>query len=142
MLEVFRLNFSDSLFSDVRAIRQSVFVEEQGVSSSKENDEFEQEAFHYLLRYNSRNIGAARRRTTSNGIKLERFAILKKFRGRGMGKKLVKEVLMDVKDSDKQIYLHAQIQVVDFYENLNFVIEGELFEEAGINHYKMIFKSP
>jgi predicted GNAT family N-acyltransferase len=142
MLEVFKLNFFDSLFSDVRAIRQNVFIEEQGVNSSKEQDKFEEEAVHYLLRYNSNNVGAARRRATDNGIKLERFAILREYRGRGMGKKLVEEVLKDVEDSKEQIYLHAQIQVVDFYANLNFVKEGELFKEAGISHYKMTFKVP
>ena len=41
MLEVFRVNFQDSLFSDVRAIRKEVFVEEQGVDISQEYDEFE-----------------------------------------------------------------------------------------------------
>ncbi|MDB3926961.1 hypothetical protein N9358_02470, partial [Flavobacteriales bacterium] len=62
MLEVYKVNFFDSLFSDVRAIRQNVFIEEQGVDSSKEQDKFEEEAVHYLLRYNSNNVGAARRR--------------------------------------------------------------------------------
>lgn len=142
MLEVFKVNFFDSLFSDVRAIRKNVFIEEQGVNSSKEQDEFEEEAIHYLLRQNNNNVGAARRRATDNGIKLERFAILKEYRGRGMGKKLVEEVLKDVEGSKEQIYLHAQIQVVDFYANLNFVKEGEWFNEAGISHYKMTFKLP
>ncbi len=142
MLEVYKVNFFDSLFSDVRAIRQNVFIEEQGVDSSKEQDKFEEEAVHYLLRYNNNNVGAARRRATDNGIKLERFAILREYRGRGMGKKLVEEVLKDVEDSKEQIYLHAQIQVVDFYANSNFVKEGELFKESGISHYKMTFKVP
>lgn len=142
MLEVYKVNFFDSLFSDVRAIRQNVFIEEQGVDSSKEQDKFEEEAVHYLLRHNNNNVGAARRRATDNGIKLERFAILREYRGSGMGKKLVEEVLKDVEDSKEQIYLHAQIQVVDFYANLNFVKEGELFKEAGIIHYKMTFKLP
>jgi predicted acetyltransferase len=66
---------------------KNVFIEEQGVNSSKEQDKFEEEAVHYLLRYNSNNVGAARRRATDNGIKLERFAILREYRGRGMGEK-------------------------------------------------------
>ncbi len=141
MLEVFRVNFQDSLFSDVRAIRKEVFVEEQGVDISQEYDEFEDKAFHYLLRYNSKNIGAARRRFTNFGVKLERFAIVKNYRGQGMGKFLVEEVLKDLDANSVNIYLHAQVQVVNFYANLNFKKEGPLFEEAGIHHYKMIFKA-
>lgn len=142
MLEVFRVKSEESLFSEIRAIRTKVFVEEQGVDFNREYDEFEKEAVHYLLKYNNENVGAARRRNTSLGIKLERFAILKEYRGKGLGKKLVEEVLFDINISDNTVYLHAQVQVVDFYANLNFKKEGKLFEEAGINHYKMIFKSP
>jgi len=140
MLEVFRVNFYDGLFSEVRAIRQTVFVEEQGVDSSLEYDEFEEEALHYLLKYENTYVGVARRRLTPYGVKLERFAILEAYRGRGMGKKLVEEVLKDIDVFNTNIYLHAQIQVVDFYAHLHFVKEGELFEEAGISHYKMRFK--
>ena len=58
-----------------------------------------------------------------------------------MGKFLVEEVLKDLDANSVNIYLHAQVQVVDFYANLNFKKEGPLFEEAGIHHYKMIFKA-
>lgn len=142
MLEIFRVKSEESLFSEIRAIRTKVFVEEQGVDLNREYDEFEKEAVHYLLKYNNENVGAARIRNTSLGIKLERFAILKEYRGKGLGKKLVEEVLFDINISDNTVYLHAQVQVVDFYANLNFKKEGKLFEEAGINHYKMIFKFP
>ena len=36
------------------------------------------------------------------------------------------------------IYMHAQIQVLPFYEKLGFLKEDGLFEEAGIMHYKMV----
>ena len=39
----------------------------------------------------------------------------------------------------QKIYLHAQIQTVDFYQKLSFEKDGEIFEEAGIKHYKMTF---
>jgi predicted GNAT family N-acyltransferase len=53
---------------------------------------------------------------------------------------LVEEVVKDVLPLELSIYLHAQIQVVDFYEKLNFIKEGDLFEEAGIKHYLMRLK--
>ena len=78
-------------------------------------------------------------RKTYKGIKLERFAVLSKFRRSGVGKHLVKEVLKDVLPMRQNIYLHAQIQTVYFYQKLSFAIDGKIFEEAGIKHYKMIF---
>lgn len=140
MLKVFRVGFGDDLFSEVRQVRQSVFIEEQGVSVKDENDAFEHLAHHYLIRKNDQSCGAARWRLTDKGVKLERFAVLKKYRFSGVGKQLVNEVLKDVIKLNKPIYLHAQIQVVDFYLNLNFEKKGVLFEEAGIQHYKMIFR--
>ena len=83
----------------------------------------------------------ARWRKTEKGVKLERFAVLQKYRGCGVGKRLVEEVVKDVLPLKLSIYLHAQIQVVDFYEKLNFIKEGNLFEEAGIQHYLMSFNS-
>ena len=49
-------------------------------------------------------------------------------------------MIEEVQKHTKPIYLHAQIQVVDFYQKLGFEKEGALFEEAGILHFKMLFK--
>lgn len=140
MLKVFKIEYTDDLFFNVRQVRQSVFIEEQGVSAEDENDVFEQIAHHYLIKKNDEICGVARWRLTDKGVKLERFAVLKSYRCSGIGKRLVEEVLKDVKKLKRTIYLHAQIQVVDFYLKLNFKKEGDLFEEAGIQHYKMVFK--
>ena len=139
MLKVYRLDFNDKRFADVRKVRNDVFVLEQGVSETDEYDEFESSARHYLITKNDVSCGVARWRKTDKGIKLERFAVLSKFRRSGVGKRLVKEVLKDVLPMRQKIYLHAQIQTVYFYQKLSFAIDGKIFEEAGIKHYKMIF---
>jgi len=140
MLAVFRLSVGDELFADVRQVRNEVFVLEQGVSECDEYDSFEGVATHYLIQKDGHNCGAARWRKTAKGIKLERFAVLEQYRGKEIGKHLVKEVLKDVIGFNVTIYLHAQIQVVDFYQKLGFMKVGDLFEEAGIKHYVMTFK--
>ena len=50
MLKVYRLNFDDEKFADVRQVRNNVFVVEQGVSQSDEHDDFESSARHYLIK--------------------------------------------------------------------------------------------
>jgi predicted GNAT family N-acyltransferase len=139
MLKLCKVSSSDTDFSIVKDIRQSVFVMEQGVDPKMEHDGFESSCQHYLLKSAMDNIGVTRIRKTEFGLKLERFAILKEHRSKGYGKSLVEFVLADLKSVN--VYLHAQIQVVGFYERLGFEVQGDQFVEAGIKHFKMVFKS-
>lgn len=99
----------------------------------------EEEAHHYLLVIGGKAIGAARWRETDKGIKLERFAVLPEFRNRGMGEIILKEVLKDVAGLGKTVYLHSQAKAVPFYFRNGFVKKGDMFMEAGIEHYYMIW---
>ena len=124
----------------VFAIRKEVFVYEQNCPPELEW-EYEDESNHFLATVNNEPAGAARWRKTANGYKLERFAVLKKFRGFGVGQALVKAVLADLPANANYVYLHAQIQAVGLYEKFAFEKLGDEFEEAGIRHYKMVLQS-
>jgi len=105
-----------------------------------EYDEFERISTHLLAYDQNIPVGTARWRKTENGIKLERFAVVPSYRGKGVGSALLKAALDNVlKTNTSYIYLHAQNQVIPFYEKFGFVVEGEEFEEASILHHKMIF---
>ncbi len=121
----------------VFAIRREVFVGEQNCPPELEW-EHEDESNHFLATVDGVPAGASRWRKTDKGYKLERFAVLKKFRGNGVGQQLVKTVLADLPADADYIYLHAQVDAVTLYERFNFVKTGPEFEEAGIRHYKMI----
>lgn len=140
MLEVIKFKTEDKeKASVVFEIRQRVFVEEQQVSREEEYDEHEDESMHYMLLVEKQPAGTARWRFTDKGIKLERFAVLPEFRNRGGGAALVKAVLNDVRPFERKIYLHAQVKAMPVYHREGFVAEGELFYEANIPHYKMVF---
>lgn len=123
----------------VFAIRRKVFVEEQNCPPELEW-EFEDESTHFMGSVNGIPAGAARWRLTEKGFKLERFAVLIDFRGMGMGKALVQAVLNDLPRDASYIYLNAQLTAVGLYEKFGFVKEGSQFEEAGIQHFKMVLK--
>jgi predicted GNAT family N-acyltransferase len=36
-----------------------------------------------------------------------------------------------------EVFLHAQVQALPFYEKAGFRAEGEVFDEAGIPHRRM-----
>jgi predicted GNAT family N-acyltransferase len=128
----------DAAFS----IREQVFVGEQGVPLDLEYDEHDRrDARHYLARTaDGTPAGAARWRETDKGIKLERFAVLPEFRNQEVGAALLHAVLRDVMAEfpAAPVYLNAQVGAVRFYERHGFHKVGEMFEEAGIQHYKMM----
>lgn len=126
---------------EVYAIRKQVFVIEQKVPAEDEYDEFEEKSSHFLASLGGQPVGTGRWRFTDKGIKLERFAVLKEVRGKGVGQSLVKAVLLDI-ESDPNTkglvkYLHAQIDAVPLYSKFNFEKVGDQFEECNILHYKM-----
>ncbi len=124
----------------VFAIRRKVFVEEQNCPPELEW-EFEDESTHFMGTVNGIPAGAARWRQTEKGYKLERFAVLKEFRGYGMGKALVQTVLDGLPGDAPYIYLNAQLTAIGLYEKFGFEKEGPQFEEAGIQHFKMVLKN-
>ena len=119
------------------AIRDTVFVQEQGCPSDLEH-EHDDIAIHFLATVDGIPVGAARWRKTEQGYKLERFAVLKEYRGKGIAAAMIKTVLADLPHDATYIYLNAQIDAVPVYEKNGFVKVGEQFEEAGIQHFKMV----
>lgn len=122
----------------VFAIRRQVFVVEQNCPPELEW-EFEDESTHFLATVNGEPAGASRWRKTDKGYKLERFAVLSQFRG-GVGKALVQAVLDDLPVDATYVYMHAQLAAVTLYEKFGFEKTGPQFEEAGIQHFKMVRK--
>ena len=123
-----------------RLIREEVFVMEQQVPPEIEYDEFEESSTHILASLNGLPVGTARWRKTQHGQKLERFAVLKSARGKGVGEALVQFVLDQIEDYEPA-YLNSQVSAIAFYPRLGFEETGGIFYEAGIPHRKMIRKS-
>ena len=143
-MKIVRIKNKDDLQKAFQ-VRTEVFVVEQKVPADLEIDEHEEIAHHYLALYENEPAGAARWRITTEGVKLERFAVLKKYRGQGVGSALMKEMLLDIandgKTTGKKRYLHAQVQSMFLYKKFGFRAEGAMFAECGIDHYKMVKNS-
>lgn len=119
------------------AIRHEVFVTGQNCPADLEeggNDT----AVHFLAWCNDVPAGAGRYRKTDKGFKLERIAVLEKFRRLGVGDALVKAFL-EYLDGEGTIYLHSQLAAVGLYTHNGFVKEGDLFIEAEMEHVKMVY---
>ena len=121
---------------ELAKLRHEVFVAEQGVSPTEEQDGLDKDATHFLLCDNHQTtLGCAR--LLSNG-RIGRVAVLFEFRGLGLGRKLIQACVSHGKEMDLQrLFLHAQRGTEDFYSKEGFCTEGESFFEAGIEHVEM-----
>ena len=142
MIEIIPFRYDNKLLSRLsKKIRQKVFVEEQKVNAKLEYDGKDEDAFHYLCFFDEKPVGTARWRFTTEGIKLERFAVIRQYRNQKIGQKLLEFVLMDVTKMPGKIYLHAQEKAVNYYQRAGFVTIGTAFYEAGIKHFKMVLSN-
>lgn len=140
-LEIIKFQFDDVVLRKYAfEIRHKVFVIEQKCPPELEYEN-EEISTHYIVKNNKTFVATARYRYTSNGIKLERFAVLKKYRRQGIAWFLLNKILEDVKIENKQIYLHSQVTAINLYKKAGFEIHGKMFEEAGIEHFKMIYRN-
>ena len=124
-------------------IRNEVFIKEQGVSFEEEfvlKDEIS--TTPYLICLNKKPIGFIRYKETEDGIKIERFAILKEHRYKGYGLEVLNYLSEQLfkKFNPSPIYLNAQYHLVDFYKKAGYEPAGNIFIEGNIKHIKMILK--
>ncbi|HHT9110455.1 MAG TPA: GNAT family N-acetyltransferase [Candidatus Brocadiaceae bacterium] len=120
-------------------VRGIVFIEEQGVPYKIERDTYDYAATHVLGEEDGDPFAAGRIRALGEYAKLERIAIRKSYRGKNLGNKLTKFMILTAKELGfKKFKIHAQAYLTGFYQKHGFEIVGEIFNEAGINHYVMI----
>jgi predicted GNAT family N-acyltransferase len=132
---------SENELAKALAIRLRVFVREQGVPEEIEWDDDDRRAIHFLALVSGKAVGTARLVMRRGGAKIGRMAVLKSYRRKGIGKKLLKRSIETANRRGAQkIYLHAQVPVIGFYETRGFRCVGPVFKEAGISHRKMILK--
>ena len=122
--------------SELKAIREKVFVIEQHVPNDLEWDGLDDSATH-LLALNSANQAVACVRILSGGT-IGRMAVLKEWRNLGFGRAVLKYAVNFCKTQGlESIELSAQKHAVSFYAQEGFVVTSNEYMEAGIPHYDM-----
>ena len=117
-------------------IRTKVFIEEQLAPQALEWDDLDESSTHYLAEIDGTTVATARLKTDGQ---LGRMAVLKKFRNQGIGSKLLQFILQN-NTNKQQLYLHAQVSAIPFYQKQGFIEYDDIFYEANIPHRKMIKK--
>lgn len=130
---------------DILALRQEVFVLEQKCLYP-DIDNRDSQAIH-LLGMSDKKLAAYLRLFLkgtfhANAISFGRVATAPFARNQGLGKSLIAQTLLYLKDNNLQdtIRISAQIYLKKFYESFGFQSVGEMYDEDGIMHIDMIKK--
>ena len=134
----FRIELADYAehLADLRAVREPVFILEQGCPIELEWDELDPQSVHALARDAAgAPIGTARLTPLPT---IGRMAVLAPWRGRGVGAALLQYLIDHARKlGHASLELHAQTHAIGFYERFGFIAFGPEYDEAGIPHRSM-----
>ncbi len=121
----------------LRALRQKVFIEEQRVPVEDEWDGLDDGAQHIIAQTSQGHVVGTARLLPSGQI--GRMAVLKDYRGNGLGANILRLAVETALIHGRQPFLHAQTHAIPFYEKQGFIVEGDVFMDAGIPHRNMVY---
>ncbi|MPQ44617.1 GNAT family N-acetyltransferase [Clostridium tarantellae] len=126
--------------------RFEVFIMEQKIICEQDLDNLDTLCYHSFICKNNRVVAYAR--IIPKGLSYEQVAIgrvlvLKDYRRKGLAKQILKDSIEFVKNKLKEqsLILSAQIYTMNLYENIGFKPLGEIYDEVGIPHIKMILNN-
>ena len=127
---------------EILSFRQSIFVVEQK-SWYQDADGLDNISLHLLLKEDAFLVGYLR--LIPPGKKYDtpsigRIAIKENLRGNAIGSELVKRGIKKSSETylTDSVTISAQNYLTKFYQNHGFTIQGEVYDEDGIPHVKMV----
>jgi len=125
---------------DVRYIRKTVFIEEQGFSVDGEFDNLDAASYFFVVYDGEKAVATARFFMLSADVaKIGRIAVLKEYRKKGLGRQLMEAAMEFAKEKGAVTFdVGAQQQAIGFYESVGFKVCGEEYDDEGVPHYPMI----
>ena len=132
------LKKSNSDIKQIKEIRKVVFNDEMNIPESCLFDKFDETSEQFLIKNNEITIGTLRLRKENDAIKLERMAILPKFRKMSFGLRTIDEVKKYcMTKNESKIFLDSIYDVRGFYRKCGFGEIGTIFERVGLPHIRM-----
>lgn len=127
---------TNTLSEDEKMIRETVFIEEQKFKI--EFDDTDDIATHIVMYIDNNPVGCCRLYKQENEYHIGRIAVLKPYRGKGYGEKILLEAEKVAKKMGADsISLSAQVRASGFYEKLGYKKHGEIYFDEYCEHIAM-----
>ena len=128
----------DELHNDTKLIREQVFIQEQNIPVAEEWDAQDAISLHFVVYDQDKPIATARLLQNNS---IGRVAVLKSYRGQGIGKLLMLQIIQRAKNKQRKfLKLSSQVHAIQFYAALGFTVQGEEYLDCGIPHIDMYLK--
>ena len=120
------------------ALREEVFIGEQGVTVAADRDGLDPEAVH-LVAVEDGVLGTCRMLVKPGGTaRFGRLCVRASARGRGIAAALLSAAEAEARAAGAiRIGMHAQTDALPLYERAGFTPYGDRFDEEGIEHLGM-----
>lgn len=125
-----------------------MFIEEQNCPENMEWDEEEEKTSIYFVAFSGDHaVGCLRLRDVEKDLlKMERVAVLKNYRRRGIASELIREAMMytQTEAPSSSIYAYAQVSALQAYVSLGFTVLSKVWIEDGtfIPHQTIFWGTP
>lgn len=131
----------DALGTQASALRNEVFVQEQGIDNQMVWDAADATALHAVVNNGiGQTVASGRLLQHAPGVgRIGRMAVSRVLRGYHLGADVLTALVQASKQrGDAEVMLHAQRSAEGFYLRQGFKPRGPAFEEAGIAHQEMV----
>ncbi|MEM9063953.1 MAG: GNAT family N-acetyltransferase [Planctomycetota bacterium] len=155
-----RIDTAHSLYEQQCDLRDRVLLHPIGYDMARYRDEFPgyEERFEHFIGVvdlpggEPRVVGCVSLLPDDPGPdwgKLAQMAVDPQRQGEGIGKQLIAALearaFGDTHHGGlglKALFCHARMDAIPFYERVGWLIEGDLFQEAGVDHKRMVIHAP
>ena len=126
-----------------QAIREQIFVAEQGIPRDLEQDGLDAASIHVLVRCDGAPAATGRLTMASEGEGvLARIAVLPAYRGQGLGKRVVQHLeTLARREGLVTVSLKPHHYLEDFYQKMGYTTVPGSFSAAGPHPLIMMTKS-
>jgi YbgC/YbaW family acyl-CoA thioester hydrolase len=132
-----------------KAVRQAVFIAEQGIPESEEWDDDDARSAHAVVT-NLSGLPLATGRLIPSGeppdeaethARIGRVAVLRSSRGVGLARLVLSALIAEARLLGRtHLSLHAQVSALPLYAGFGFEAQGPVFDEVGIPHQRMTLR--
>ena len=130
-----------ALGKQASALRQDVFVQEQGIDAHMVWDDADAGGVHAVVCNRlGQPIATGRLLQHAAGVaRIGRMAVNRGLRGSQLGREVLLALIEAARvRGDTEVMLHAQTSAEGFYRRLGFAVRGQVFKEAGVQHIEMV----